>query len=153
MFGLSKKENGLKIIIVGCGKVGANLVDQLSKEGHDITVIDKKAEKIQDITNTYDVMGLVGNGASYSTQMEAGIEETDLIIAVTDSDATVDADVRNGRRSIDKVNIDTKKKVAEVNDFCYFFLFKHLPRVCRTHLLRFYLLHVFLSVLDVDALS
>ena len=40
----------------------------------------------QDITNTYDVMGLVGNGASYSTQMEAGIEETDLIIAVTDSD-------------------------------------------------------------------
>ena len=86
MFGLSKKENGLKIIIVGCGKVGANLVDQLSKEGHDITVIDKKAEKIQDITNTYDVMGLVGNGASYSSQMEAGIEETDLIIAVTDSD-------------------------------------------------------------------
>lgn len=86
MFGLSKKENGLKIIIVGCGKVGANLVDQLSKEGHDITVIDKKAEKIQDITNTYDVMGLVGNGARYSTQMEAGIEETDLIIAVTDSD-------------------------------------------------------------------
>ena len=86
MFGLSKKENGLKIIIVGCGKVGANLVDQLSKEGHDITVIDKKAEKIQDITNIYDVLGLVGNGASYSTQMEAGIEETDLIIAVTDSD-------------------------------------------------------------------
>lgn len=86
MFGLSKKENDLKIIIVGCGKVGANLVDQLSKEGHDITVIDKKAEKIQDITNIYDVMGLVGNGASYSTQMEAGIEETDLIIAVTDSD-------------------------------------------------------------------
>lgn len=86
MFGLSKKENGLKIIIVGCGKVGANLVDQLSKEGHNITVIDKKAEKIQDITNIYDVMGLVGNGASYSTQMEAGIEETDLIIAVTDSD-------------------------------------------------------------------
>lgn len=86
MFGLSKKENGLKIIIVGCGKVGANLVDQLSKEGHDITVIDKKAEKIQDITNIYDVMGLVGNGASYSTQMEAGIEATDLIIAVTDSD-------------------------------------------------------------------
>ena len=86
MFGLSKKGNGLKIIIVGCGKVGANLVDQLSKEGHDITVIDKKAEKIQDITNIYDVMGLVGNGASYSTQMEAGIEETDLIIAVTDSD-------------------------------------------------------------------
>ena len=65
MFGLSKKENGLKIIIVGCGKVGANLVDQLSKEGHDITVIDKKAEKIQDITNTYDVMGLFNTDGSW----------------------------------------------------------------------------------------
>ena len=84
MFGLSKKENGLKIIIVGCGKVGANLVDQLSKEGRDITVIDKAEDT--GYYNTYDVIGLVGNGASYSTQMEAGIEETNLIIAVTDSD-------------------------------------------------------------------
>ena len=80
MFGLSKKENGLKIIIVGCGKVGANLVDQLSKEGHDITVIDKKAEKIQDITNTYDVMGLVGNGASYSTKMEVVLKKQILLL-------------------------------------------------------------------------
>ena len=39
MFKVSKKENGLNIIIVGCGKVGATLVEQLSKEGHDITVI------------------------------------------------------------------------------------------------------------------
>lgn len=86
MFKVSKKDNGLNIIIVGCGKVGATLVEQLTKEGHDITVIDKKPERIQDITNMFDVMGIVGNGASYSTQMEAGIEEADLIIAVTDSD-------------------------------------------------------------------
>ncbi len=77
---------GLKIIIVGCGKVGMTLVEQLIKEGHDITIIDKNAEKIQDIANMYDIMGIVGNGASYSVQMEANIEETDLIIAVTDSD-------------------------------------------------------------------
>ena len=77
---------GLKIIIVGCGKVGVTLVEQLTKEGHDITIIDKNAEKIQDIANMYDIMGIVGNGASYSVQMEANIEETDLIIAVTDSD-------------------------------------------------------------------
>jgi len=77
---------GLKIIIVGCGKVGITLVEQLTREGHDITIIDKNAEKIQDIANMYDIMGIVGNGASYSVQMEANIEETDLIIAVTDSD-------------------------------------------------------------------
>lgn len=79
-------KQGLKIIIVGCGKVGRTLVEQLSKEGHDITVIDKNSEMIQQMTNLYDVMGIEGNGASYSTQKEAGIQDTDLIVAVTDSD-------------------------------------------------------------------
>ena len=79
-------KQGLKIIIVGCGKVGSTLIEQLSKEGHDITIIDKRADKIQNMTNLFDVMGIVGNGASYGVQMEAGIESTDLIIAVTDSD-------------------------------------------------------------------
>lgn len=81
-----KKSYGLNIIIVGCGKVGANLVEQLSKEGHDITVIDKKPSVIQNMTNLYDVMGIVGNGASYSVQKDAGIRDADLIIAVTNSD-------------------------------------------------------------------
>lgn len=80
------KQKGLTIIIVGCGKVGETLVEQLSKEGHDITVIDKNSQRVQSIANTYDVMGLVGNGATYSTQLEAGIETTDLFIAVTESD-------------------------------------------------------------------
>lgn len=83
---MAKDVQGLSIIIVGCGKVGSTLIEQLSREGHDITVIDKNAQKIQELTNLYDIMGIVGNGASYSTQMEAGIEETDLIIAVTESD-------------------------------------------------------------------
>ena len=79
-------EQGLKIIIVGCGKVGRTLIAQLIKEGHDITLIDQNAQKIQELTGLYDVMGIAGNGASFSVQIEAGIENTDLIIAVTDSD-------------------------------------------------------------------
>lgn len=79
-------KSGLNIIIVGCGKVGATLTEQLTKEGHDITLIDQDPAKIQDLTNLYDVMGLVGTGASYGVQMEAGIDSADLIIAVTDSD-------------------------------------------------------------------
>lgn len=82
----SSNKKGLNIIIVGCGKVGATLTEQLSKEGHDITIIDKDAQAVQSLSDLYDVMGIVGNGASYSVQMEAGIEDTDLIIAVTDSD-------------------------------------------------------------------
>lgn len=81
-----QSKNGLNIIIVGCGKVGMTLIEQLSKEGHDITIIDKNVAKVQEMSNLYDIMGLVGNGASYSVQMEAGIENADLIIAVTASD-------------------------------------------------------------------
>ena len=87
MFNRKKStKQGLKIIIVGCGKVGITLIEQLCKEGHDITIIDNNSDCIQEMTNLYDIMGIVGNGASYSVQMEAGIENTDLIIAVTDSD-------------------------------------------------------------------
>lgn len=88
MFGKSKNsvKRGLNIIIVGCGKVGATLTEQLSKEGHDITLIDKNAAALNSLVDMYDVMGIVGNGASYSIQMEAGIENADLLISVTNSD-------------------------------------------------------------------
>lgn len=87
MFGIKPStKQGLRILIVGCGKVGNTLIAQLTKEGHDITVIDKNPQKIQDVSNLYDVMGVCGNGASFSVQQEAGIEDTDLIIAVTESD-------------------------------------------------------------------
>ena len=82
----SSKQLGLNIIIVGCGKVGITLVEQLVQEGHDITIIDHNSRKVQEIASLYDVMGIAGNGASYSVQMEAGIQNADLIIAVTESD-------------------------------------------------------------------
>lgn len=82
----AEKKHNLNIIIVGIGKVGGTLVEQLSKEGNDITIIDKNPAAVQALSGLYDVMGIVGNGASYSVQMEAGIENCDLFIAVTESD-------------------------------------------------------------------
>ena len=82
----ARVKSGLKIVIVGCGKVGGTLVEQLSKEGHDIVLVDRSAERLHALTDIYDVMGVVGNGASFSTLSEAGIEDADMIIAVTDSD-------------------------------------------------------------------
>lgn len=76
----------MKIILVGCGKIGVALVQQLIKEGHSVTVIDTSAEKIQRITEDLDVLGYVGNGSSINLLMEAGLNETDLFIAVTGSD-------------------------------------------------------------------
>lgn len=76
----------MKIIIVGCGKVGYTLVEQLSGENHDIVVIDEREEKVNSITDSLDAMGIVGNGVSFQTLSEAGIETADLLIAVTGSD-------------------------------------------------------------------
>jgi trk system potassium uptake protein TrkA len=76
----------MKIIIVGCGKVGTTLAEQLNNENHDITIIDKNGDALNSITERIDVMGVVGNGAVYKVQMEAGIEDTDLLIATTNSD-------------------------------------------------------------------
>ena len=82
----SSKKTGLKIIIVGCGKVGVAILKQLANEGHDITIIDKDPQKVATYANQYDVMGIVGNGANHSVQLEAGIQNADLIAAVTSSD-------------------------------------------------------------------
>ena len=76
----------MKIIIVGCGKVGEELAAVLSSEGNDITIIDKDEALVELLCNRYDIMGTVGNGASYNVLLEADITNTDLMIAVTGSD-------------------------------------------------------------------
>jgi len=75
----------MNIIIVGCGKVGYTLVEQLGGENHNITVIDTNEEKVNSITDDLDAMGIVGNGVSFQTLSEAGIDHADLLIAVTGS--------------------------------------------------------------------
>ena len=76
----------MNIIIVGCSRVGETLAAELVNEDNNITMIDLSSEKIKDITSRYDVMGIVGNGATHKTQLDAGIDTADLLIAVTDSD-------------------------------------------------------------------
>ncbi len=76
----------MNIVIVGDGKVGATLVEHLSMEDHNIVVIDRNQKVIEQIVNSYDVMGVCGNGASYEVQIEAGVGDSQLFIAATSSD-------------------------------------------------------------------
>ena len=76
----------MNIIIVGCGQVGETLATELGAEGNNITVIDLSYQKVNAIASKLDVRGVVGNGATHTTLSEAGIESTDLLIAVTASD-------------------------------------------------------------------
>ena len=76
----------MNIMIVGCGRVGQTLAEQLNEEGNNITVVDTRAEVVSELSARLDVMGYVGNGATHTVQEEAGIDKTDLLIAVTGSD-------------------------------------------------------------------
>lgn len=76
----------MKIIIVGCGKIGSTLAEQLSYEEHDLVVIDTNPQKIQELSESVDVMGVTGNGSSISVLSDAGIEDAHLLVAVTGSD-------------------------------------------------------------------
>ena len=76
----------MKIIIVGCGKVGFTLAQQLYDEGHDITLIDTNESKLDHALSQLDVQAVTGNGTTFKIQSEAGIKNSDLLIAVTGKD-------------------------------------------------------------------
>ena len=76
----------MNIIIAGDGKVGSLLTRQLSSEGHDITVIDCDAKVLQSSVERYDVISVHGNCASMAVLQQAGVKDTDLLIAATSED-------------------------------------------------------------------
>lgn len=78
----------MNVVIVGGGKLGSNLILELSKEQYNITLIEKDAELCERLTNKFDIIGFVGNGCHYDTQMEARVSECDIFISVTSDDET-----------------------------------------------------------------
>lgn len=76
----------MNIVVAGGGKVGGELVQQLSQEGHSVTVVDVSASRVEEINGQYDVMGIVGNCATLQVMQDAQVEKADLLIATTASD-------------------------------------------------------------------
>lgn len=76
----------MNIIIIGDGKVGYTIAEHLAKENHDITIIDNNEDALKKADDSLDVMCVKGNGARKSVLIEAGIEDADILIAVTSRD-------------------------------------------------------------------
>ncbi len=76
----------MKIVIIGDGAVGDSLVEALLYEGHEITVIDTDPRVIDEVTVKYDVQGVLGNGANVALQKSAGVDDCDILIAMTFGD-------------------------------------------------------------------
>ncbi len=112
----------MKIVIVGCGRVGKNIAEQLSMENHDITVIDNDRRALSKVADTEGIMTVYGNGATIETQIEAGVKECDLVIAVTDNDvlnlyACLIAKTTGASRTIARVrNPEYSKDIPMIKD-------------------------------------
>ena len=76
----------MKIVIVGNGKVGHTLAEQLSREDHDIVLVDNNSKALKNTLDVLDVIGIQGNGASLSVQLEADVPKADILIAATSTD-------------------------------------------------------------------
>ena len=103
----------MKIVIVGAGKVGTNLVKLLADEDHSVTVIELESKLTESLVEDHDVIGYCGNGAAFSVQEEAGVDRCDLFIAVTGSDEL------NIMSCMVASKIGAKKTVARVRNTDY----------------------------------
>ena len=77
----------MRIIIAGAGEVGSHLAKQLSNKEHDITIIDLDENQIEKSSSSNDVLSLHGSSTSLKSLLEARVEETDLVVAVTSNEA------------------------------------------------------------------
>ena len=103
----------MKIIVIGDGKVGQTIIENISKEGHDVTIIDKNPKVIDELVNKYDCLGIVGNGASYDILASAGAKVADLVIASTSSDEI------NILACLLSKRLGTKSTIARIRNYEY----------------------------------
>ncbi len=76
----------MKAIIIGAGKIGFNIAQTLSQEGHDVYVIEKDEDRQQVVAENLDVQAVLGNGADSHLLESIGIDGADLLVSVTESD-------------------------------------------------------------------
>ena len=78
----------MKIVILGAGQVGASVAESLVSEQNDITVVDIEPQRLRALQDRLDLRTVLGSGAHPSVLSEAGVEDADLLVAVTQSDET-----------------------------------------------------------------
>lgn len=78
----------MKVVILGCGRLGAHLARRMDQEGHTVTVIDRNAEAFARLGSDFRGTMVLGTGIDQDILRRAGIEETDAFIAVTNGDNT-----------------------------------------------------------------
>lgn len=100
----------MKITVVGAGKVGETLCQDLSQAGHDITLIDQNEKLLDQLMSQMDISAFEGNGALYDVQEESNVADSDIFIAVTPKDET------NIIAALTAKSLGAKRTIARVRD-------------------------------------
>lgn len=112
----------MNIVMIGLGTIGENILKSLSADDHTITIIDECKDKVEELVEKYDIMGVIGNGACLDIQKEANVNDADLVIALTRNDelnifACLVANRLGGKNTVARVrNPDYRKQIAEMKE-------------------------------------
>ncbi len=78
----------MRVVVIGAGEVGYNIADTLSGEGNDIIIIDREGERLKVVSDSLDVETILGSGSSPRILTKAKLEQSEMVVAVTNSDET-----------------------------------------------------------------
>lgn len=78
----------MRVVILGCGRVGATLASVLDAEGHEVTIIDRNSDQFRRLDPDFGGTAVVGTGIDQDIMRRAGIEQADVFIATTNGDNT-----------------------------------------------------------------
>ena len=87
-FSVVKREKCMKIIILGAGQVGGTLAENLVGENNDITIVDRNSDRLRELQDKYDLRVVNGYASHPDVLREAGAQDADMLVAVTNMDET-----------------------------------------------------------------
>jgi len=110
----------MKVVIMGCGRVGAQLAELLDTDDHEVTILDIDAFSFKRLSSTFGGTALIGNGIDQEVLKRAGIEEADVFVAVTQGDnrnimaAQIAKHIFNVPRVICRIYDPLRKEIYEM---------------------------------------
>jgi len=103
--------SGVKVVILGCGRVGSTIASSMAREGHDVTIIDQNPDSFRRLASDFSGKTLIGNGIDEDTLRRADVEHADAFVAVTNGDNRNIMSVQ-----IAKVRFRVPKVIARIYD-------------------------------------
>jgi trk system potassium uptake protein len=122
----------MKAVIVGCGRVGAGLADELDRAGWEVLILDLRPSAFDRLPSTFGGTALRGDGTDEDTLRRAGAESADLFLALTEGD---NRNIMAAQLGVEALG--ARQTVAKVNDPVRARAYAHLgiATLCRTNLM------------------